>query len=175
MKFDYSRPQPPTDDPRWKMVETTMRRHGTAPRALIETLHTVQDVFGHLDADALRYVAVSLRVPYSKVYGVATFYHHFRLQPQGAHRCVICTGTACHIKGAGRIVEAIEAEFGVEAGDTTADGQLSLTTARCIGACGIAPVAVFDDDVAGKLGVDDTLEHVRRLLEPLQEVSGDAR
>jgi len=172
MQFDYRRPQPPSEDKRWKMVSATMRKHGSAARGLIETLHKVQDVFGHLDDDALRYVAVSLRVPYSKVYGVATFYHYFRLKPQGRHTCVVCTGTACHIKGAGEIMDAIRDRFGVEAGATTADGGLSLMTARCIGACGIAPVAVFDRDVEGKLAVEGTLERLDRLMaESTEEVA----
>lgn len=164
MALDYRHPQPPSDDPRWKMVAATMRRHGSAPRALIETLHTVQDLFGYLHADALRYVAASLRVPTSKIYGVATFYHHFRLKPRGEHTCVVCTGTACHIKGAGALIDAVSQRFGVLAGSTTADGRLSLMTARCVGACGIAPVAVFDDDVAGKLDGDSTLSRLEEVL-----------
>ena len=164
MPLDYRHPQPPSDDPRWRMVATTMRRHGSAPRALIETLHTVQDLFGYLNKDALRYVAVSLRVPYSKIYGVATFYHHFRLAPRGEHTCVVCTGTACHIKGAGELIDAVSERYGVLAGTTTEDGKLSLMTARCVGACGIAPVAVFDDDVAGKLDAATTLSRIAEVM-----------
>ncbi len=100
MPLALKKPSPPSEDKRWKIVDATMRRHGHAPDALIETLHTVQECFGYLDKSALRYVAESLRVAFSQVYGVATFYHFFTLKPQGRHTCVVCTGTACYIKGA---------------------------------------------------------------------------
>jgi len=142
---------PPSDDRRWKLVSATMRRHGHRRDALIETLHTVQQSFGYLDQDSLRYVALSLRVPLSRAFGVATFYHYFSLKPPGEHTCVICMGTACYIKGAQLLVAEIEKSFGVKPGQTTADGRISLLAARCIGSCGLAPAAVFDGEVAAKL------------------------
>jgi len=132
-----------------------MRRHGFAPSALIETLHSIQEAFGYLDESALVYVARSLKVPLSKVYGVATFYTIFRLKPQGKHTCVVCMGTACYIKGGPKILAATEKRTGILAGQTTADNQISLLTARCLGACGIAPCAVFDGQVSGNLTVED--------------------
>ena len=92
MSLQIAKPAPPNDDKRWKMVEVTMRRSGYASHALIETLHRVQGLFGYLDEPAMTFVAESLGVPLSKVYGVATFYHLFSLKPQGRHTCVICTG-----------------------------------------------------------------------------------
>ena len=142
---------PPSEDRRWKLVSATMRRHGHRRDALIETLHTVQQSFGYLDQDSLRYVALSLRVPLSRAFGVATFYHYFSLKPPGEHTCVICMGTACYIKGAQLLVAEIEKSFGVKPGQTTADGRISLLAARCIGSCGLAPAAVFDGEVAAKL------------------------
>ena len=142
---------PPSDDKRWRIVSTTMRKNGFTPNALIETLHSVQEAFGFLDEDSLRYVAESLGVPLSHVYGVATFYNLFSLKPQGAHTCVVCMGTACYIKGGPQILAALEEAAGIRKGETTPDKQVSLMVARCIGACGLAPVAVFDEDVAGKL------------------------
>lgn len=153
---------PPSEDKRWRIVEGTMRRHGYQPHALIETLHTVQEAFGYIDEDAMKFVAQSLRVPLSQVYGVVTFYHFFRLKPQGEHICVVCLGTACYIKGAPQILEAIERTYGINPGETTADGKLSLLAARCLGACGLAPVAVFDGQVVGKLTPEETLKHLRR-------------
>lgn len=154
---------PPSDDKRWRLVDATMRRHGHAPNSLIETLHTVQEAFGYLDEDALRYVSVSLRVPPSKVYGVATFYHFFTLRPPGAHTCVICTGTACYIKGAPVLLKTIEDELGIKQGETTPDGQISVLTARCLGSCGLAPAAVFDGQVAGKMTSLAMAEHLKEL------------
>ena len=147
-----SPPQLPSDDKRWKIVEATARRYGREPHALIETLHTVQESFGYLDDTALRFVATTLRVPLSLVYGAATFYHFFTLKPQGKHTCVVCTGTACYIKGASALLEAIEITYGVKPGETTPDNQLSVLTARCLGSCGLAPAAVLDGAVHGKIG-----------------------
>jgi len=140
-----------------------MRRLGNQSNALIEALHTVQESFGYLDTDALRYVATSLRVPLSQAYGVATFYHFFSLKPPGAHTCVVCTGTACYIKGAAKLLQAIEQKFGVRPGETTPDGRLSLVTARCLGSCGLAPVGVFDQQISGMLTQEAVLEKIGRM------------
>ncbi len=152
----------PSDDQRWKTVNATMRRLGHRPDALIEALHAVQENFGHLEGAALRYVAASLRVPLSRVYGVATFYHFFSLEPRGEHSCIVCTGTACYIKGVPEILAALEARFGVRPGQTTPDGTLSLGSARCLGACGQAPIVVFDDELAGKVTADEAVARVER-------------
>jgi bidirectional [NiFe] hydrogenase diaphorase subunit len=148
---DLTRPVPPTADKRWKLVEATMRRMGNNPRGLIESLHTVQEVFGYLDVGALRFVARSLRVPLSRAYGVATFYHFFSLKPPGEHTCVLCIGTACYIKGAPQLLEAVKQELGVAPGQTTSDGKVSVLGARCLGSCGLAPAVVYDHEVAGKV------------------------
>lgn len=148
---DLIRPAAPSTDKRWKLVEATMRRMGNNPRGLIESLHTVQEVFGYLDLDALRFVARSLRVPLSRAYGVATFYHFFSLRPPGEHTCVICIGTACYIKGAPQLLAAAKQELGVIPGQTTPDGKVSVLGARCLGSCGLAPAVVYDNDVAGKV------------------------
>jgi bidirectional [NiFe] hydrogenase diaphorase subunit len=152
---------PPSDDKRWRLVTATMKRHGFQPSALIETLHRVQQSFGYLDKPAMVFVARSLTVPLSKVYGVATFYNLFRLKPQGEHNCVVCLGTACYIKGAAKILQAVEEYSGITPLQTTADGKFSLSTARCLGACGIAPAGVFDEKVVGDL----TPESARELLQ----------
>jgi len=143
---------PPSEDRRWKLVGATMRRHGYRRDALIETLHTVQQSFGYLNQESLRYVALSLRVPLSRAFGVAAFYHFFSLTPPGEHTCVVCMGTACYIKGAPQLVAEVEDSLGVKAGETTPDGNISFLTARCLGSCGLAPAAVFDGEVAAKLG-----------------------
>lgn len=155
---------PPNADKRWRLIETAMRRHGFRDDALIETLHTVQEYFGYLDETALRYVAESLRLPLSKVFGVATFYHLFSLKPQGEHTCVVCLGTACYIKGAGKILELIEKEYGVKVGETTPDKKLSVLGARCVGACGLAPAVVFDGEVTGKLTPEMVLNRIKEML-----------
>ncbi len=146
-----TKPVPPSADKRWRMVEATMRRMGNQSTGLIETLHTVQETFGYLDLDALRYVAATLRVPLSRAYGVATFYHFFSLKPAGEHTCVVCIGTACYIKGANLLLDTLKQDLGVKPGQTTADGKVSVLGARCLGSCGLAPAVVYDREVAGKV------------------------
>jgi bidirectional [NiFe] hydrogenase diaphorase subunit len=163
MALQQVRPTLPSDDKRWKLVNGTMRRNGYAGHALIETLHTVQDAFGYLDEPSLRFVAASLDLPLSKVFGVATFYHLFMLKPKGRHACVVCAGTACYIKGAGGLVDAVEHHFGVKPGETTGDDRLSVLTARCVGACGLAPAVVIDGSVLGKQTADGLVAKIGEL------------
>jgi bidirectional [NiFe] hydrogenase diaphorase subunit len=159
---------PPSDDKRWKIITATMRKLGNQRHALIEALHSLQQAFGYLDKPGLTYVAASLKIPLSRVYGVATFYNHFTLKPQGEHACVVCTGTACYIKGARELLKSVSAQHRVGPGETTADGSLSVLTARCFGACGLAPVVVVDNDVIGRMTPD-------LLQQRLREVTSRAR
>jgi bidirectional [NiFe] hydrogenase diaphorase subunit len=157
-------PDHPSGDPRFKLIDRTLKRFSFQQDALIEVLHTAQEAFGFLEDDLLIYVARQLKLPPSWVYGVATFYHFFSLKPQGEHTCIVCMGTACYVKRAAEIVAALQNEFGVQAGATTADGALSLATARCLGSCGLAPVLVLDGDVLARQTPEETLEKVRARL-----------
>ncbi len=159
------KPEAPTADNRWKMIDITMRRNGYSGHALIETLHTVQDVFGYIDDPSMRYVAQALNLPLSKVYGVATFYHLFTLKPKGKHTCVVCTGTACYIKGSSDLVDGIQQRYHVRTGQTTTDGKLSVVNARCVGACGLAPAAVLDGAMLGKQTADELLDKIEKVLQ----------
>ena len=154
------RPDLPSKDKRWKLVNATMRRNGYAEHALIEALHSIQEAFGFLDEEAMNFVGDSLDLPLSKVYGVATFYHLFMLKPQGRHTCVVCTGTACYIKGAGALVEGVQERFDVLPGETTEDMALSMLSARCVGSCGLAPAVVVDGKVVGKITADQLIEQL---------------
>lgn len=162
MVAELARPKMPSADKRWRIVDATMRRHGYSRKGLIESLHSAQEAFGYLDETALRFVAHSLGSPLSKVYGVATFYHYFTLKPPGEHTCVICTGTACYIKGAPQLLDAIASEYSIKDGQTTKDGKVSVLTARCLGSCGLAPAAVFDGEVAGRLDAPEVLKRIGR-------------
>jgi bidirectional [NiFe] hydrogenase diaphorase subunit len=141
-----------------------MRRHGHRSHALIEALHSAQEAYGFLEDDVLRMVATELRLPLSKVYGVATFYNFFTLKPQGRHTCVVCTGTACYIKGADQIMNVLEMHFDLRAGTTSPGGEVSVLTARCIGSCGLAPAAVLDGAVAAKLTPAQTVAKVEEWM-----------
>jgi bidirectional [NiFe] hydrogenase diaphorase subunit len=158
------KPTPPSDDKRWKIVDAAMRRHGYAPSALIETLHSLQEAFGHVSEESLRYIAESLNLPPSKVYGVATFYNLFNMKPLGRHVLSLCTGTACFVKGAGEISQFMKEEYGLCEGDTSADGNLTFMVARCVGACGLAPVMILDGKVVGKLSVEQMKDKIREWM-----------
>jgi bidirectional [NiFe] hydrogenase diaphorase subunit len=148
-------------DRRFKSLDMTMKRHQYKSDALIEVLHKAQESFGYLEEDVLIYIARGLKLPLSRVYGVATFYHLFSLKPSGAHTCVVCLGTACYVKGSDKLITALEADLGIQVGETTADGQVSLAAARCLGACGIAPAMVVDGVVSGKQTPESALDKVR--------------
>lgn len=148
-------------DRRFKALDMTMKRNQYKSDALIEVLHKAQEAFGYLEEDVLIYIARGLKLPLSRVYGVATFYHLFSLKPSGTHTCVVCLGTACYVKGSNKVMEILEKELGIERGKTTPDGNVSLVAARCLGACGIAPAVVFDGTVAGKLEPETALERIR--------------
>lgn len=153
-----------TQDNRYKQIDRTMRKLGYQKSALIEALHTAQEIFGYLENDVLKFIAKKLTLPQSKVYGVATFYHYFRLKPKGEHSCVICTGTACYIKGVDKLVKAIEDRYGIKPGETTADGKLSIMTARCFGSCALAPIAVFDKKSVGYLKEEGIIDECERMI-----------
>jgi len=155
----------PSSDRRWKLVESAMRRHGHRGTALIEVLHTVQESFGYLDDVSLRFVASSLHLPKSKVFGVATFYDFFRLKPTGEHTCVVCMGTGCYVKGSDALMKTVERVAHVKAGETTPDGKISVMTARCIGACGLAPAAVFDGEVVPRMDSAKIEDQFRKWLD----------
>ena len=128
---------------------------------LIRVLHRVQGHYGHLGREQMDAVAQLLQVPASKVTGVATFYHFFRLEPRGKYMISVCLGTACYVKGAERVADRLQEELGIHFGETTKDGLFSLNATRCVGTCGLAPVVVVEDKVYG----DMTPDQVPALLE----------
>ena len=150
----------PSGDPRFALIDRTLKRFRFQQDALIEVLHTAQEAFGFLEEDLLLYVARQLKLPPSWVYGVATFYHFFSLKPQGEHNCIVCMGTACYVRRAAEIVAALQDAYGIEAGHTTPDGKFSLNTARCLGSCGLAPVLIVDGEVLGRETPESTLAAV---------------
>ena len=161
----------PSGDERYLSIDRTMKQYKYEKDSLLEVLNAAQEVFGYLSRDLLIYISNQLKVPMSQVYGVATFYHLFTFEPQGEHNCIICKGTACHVKGADRLIEALSEEFNIAAGETTPDGLFSLTIARCLGSCGLAPVSVLDGQVYGKETPEAVsmraLEAVTRSMEEL--------
>jgi bidirectional [NiFe] hydrogenase diaphorase subunit len=149
-------------DKRFKILEVHIKKHLFRQDALIEVLHKAQELFGCLEDDLLLFVASKLKLPPSRVYGVATFYHFFTLKPQGKHTCVVCMGTACYVKGADKILAAVEEHAKIKPGETTPDNQLSLLTARCIGACGIAPAVVYDGTVTPRQSAAAAVDRIQK-------------
>ncbi|HTX20237.1 MAG TPA: bidirectional hydrogenase complex protein HoxE [Candidatus Aquilonibacter sp.] len=152
-------------DKRFKILEAHMKKHQFRHDALIEILHKAQELFGYLEDDLLLFVSIKLKLPPSRVYGVATFYHFFQLKPQGEHTCVVCLGTACYVKGADKIINAIQDKYKIKSGETTANNKLSLLTARCIGACGIAPAVIYDGTVTPRATSESALEHINHWMQ----------
>ena len=121
---------------------------------LMPIMQKAQELFGYLSLETQTVIADALDIPVSEVYGVATFYAQFSLEPKGENVISICTGTACYVKGAQKIVEEFEKQLGVKSGTTTPDGKFTLENTRCLGCCGLAPVVVVNDDVYGKVTPD---------------------
>ncbi len=132
------------------------------PSELIQALHRVQEALGYIPSQAQSAVARLLGVPLSQVHGVITFYHFFRTTPPGQHVIRLCLGTACHVRGAPAVLEALQEELGVGLGGTSPDGLFTLEGARCLGACGLAPVMMVDDEVFGRLTPARAREILRR-------------
>ena len=144
----------PSGDERFAALDKTIERYDYHPDSLIQVLHAAQELFGYLNADVLRYVAGSLKLPIAQVYGVVTFYHLFTMVPRGKHQILVCRGTACHVRGAQVVLERLQQQLGLKEGETTKDNLLSLHSARCIGACSLAPSVAVGDDVYSKLTPD---------------------
>lgn len=132
-----------------------LSRHGHRADALIEVLHQLQERHGYLPKPLLREVARGLRLPLSRVYGVASFYHLFRLEPPSAHRCAVCLGTACFVRGGAKLAAALEVRVGTRLDGPPAPGGWTLQAVSCLGACGQAPVLVVDGALVPRLSLED--------------------
>jgi len=146
------------------MLEKTLKEHKHQESALLEILNKAQEIYGYLDKDLLMDVAGSLTIPPSHVFGVATFYSLFKMRKPGEHVVTGCLGTACYVKEVEDIMQAVEREYQVKRGGSTADGKLSLFMTRCIGACAMAPNIVVDDEVIGKATKEIVLERIKQVL-----------
>jgi len=147
-------------DPRVKLIAAKIKKEQHKHDALIEILHTAQNTYGHLPDNVLRYIAKSLKLPPSRVYSTVTFYNFFSLKSKGEHTCLVCTGTACYVKGAQNILNEIERKTGLKAGQVSDDNKLGVQVARCIGACGLAPAVVLDDEVQAKVTADEIINKI---------------
>ena len=136
-------------------LKDAIARHKEDPGAVMPVLQEAQEIYGYLPIEVQTMVAEGLGVSLEEVYGVSTFYSQFALSPKGKYNISVCLGTACYVKGSGDILNKISEQLGIGAEECTPDGQFSLTACRCIGACGLAPVITVNDDVYGRLTVED--------------------
>lgn len=134
-------------------------QQGNNPSELIAILHRAQAIFGYLPMNVQQFIADHLNINVSKVYGVVTFYSYFTMVPKGANVINVCLGTACFVKGSGKILEKIEEILHIHNGETTPDGKFTLTTLRCVGACGLAPVIQINDKTYGNV-TEDQVESI---------------
>jgi NADH:ubiquinone oxidoreductase subunit E len=157
------------------LTETIVARYENDAGMLIPMMQDLQAECGYLPAEHLRRLAARLKVPLSRVYGVATFYASFRLMPKGEHTVTLCLGTVCYLKGANRISEAIQQEFQMKPGETSPDGKFTYAPVNCVGACALAPVMIVDGQYHGKLSPDSAVELLRKIAAAAPpEPSGDA-
>jgi NADH:ubiquinone oxidoreductase subunit E len=138
----------------YQKVDEIIAQHKGQPEALIQVLHKIQLELGYLPSDVQIRVADGLGVPLADVHGVATFYAFFSLQPKGKYVVSLCKGTACYVRGSAKVLERLEKELGVTAGNTTPDGKFSIEVVRCLGACGLGPVITINEDVHARLKPD---------------------
>jgi NADH:ubiquinone oxidoreductase subunit E len=151
------------DNEQYRELKRFIEDNSAMPGPLIQVLHRAQKIFGYLPLEVQHFVARELAVPHSQVYGVVTFYNFFRTEPIGDHVVNVCLGTACHVKGASEIIKVLEKEMGVRIGGTTQDRFFTLSTARCFGACGLAPVMMIDEEVYGRLNPQKAIQILKNM------------
>ena len=138
-----------------KRLNDVIHEHLNDKGALMPVLQKAQDIYGYLPIEVQKMIAAGLNVPLEEVYGVATFYSQFSLYPKGKYKISVCLGTACYVKGSGDVFEELTKKLNIKSGECTAEGRFSLYACRCVGACGLAPVLTVNDEVYGKVTVDD--------------------
>jgi len=138
-----------------KRLNDVIHDHLNDKGALMPVLQKAQDIYGYLPIEVQKMIAAGLNVPLEEVYGVATFYSQFSLYPKGKYKISVCLGTACYVKGSGDVFEKLSKKLNIKSGECTVDGRFSLDACRCVGACGLAPVLTVNDEVYGKVTVDD--------------------
>jgi NADH-quinone oxidoreductase subunit E len=132
-------------------VDTIVERYGAKESAILGILQDIQTKEKYLPKEALEYVSERMHIPLAQVFRIATFYNALSLKPRGRHKIDVCLGTACHVRGGGKILEKLERDLGISVGETTQDNRFTLESVRCLGCCSLGPVAVVDGDVYGRL------------------------
>ena len=137
-----------------QLLKAWLAENGKKPGAAMTALQKAQEIYGYLPIEVQKMVAEGVGRPLEEIYGISTFYAQFSLSPKGKYKIAVCLGTACYVKGSGKILEKLEEKLGIKNGDCTEDGEFSLEASRCIGACGLAPVFTINEDVYGRVKED---------------------
>ena len=146
-------------------LRRVIEKYKDAEGALIPVLHEAQEIYGYLPKEVQQRISDGLDIPMAEIYGVVTFYTQFSIYPKGQYQVAVCLGTACYVKGSGDIIDKIKQKLGIDVGQCTDDGKFSLDATRCIGACGLAPVLTVNDEVYGRLTVDDVDEILAKYMD----------
>ncbi len=150
------------EEDKFAFIDRIIEQYKNQKGSMIPILHQVQQVLGYLPEEVQAYIAEKMGVPLSEVYGIVSFYALFSTQPKGKHRVSVCLGTACYVRGSGKILEELQKELGIKVGETTKDGLFTLEACRCLGACGLAPVLTVDEHVHGRLTTKDVAEIINK-------------
>ena len=146
-----------------QQLRAWLAEHKDMPGAAMPALQYAQEVYGYLPIEVQRIVAEELDMPLEEIYGIATFYAQFSLNPKGQYKISVCLGTACYVKGSGKIYEKLQEMLNITGGECTADGKFSLDACRCVGACGLAPVMTVDGEVHAKMSPTSALELLEKI------------
>jgi len=141
-------------DPKQEALEKVIANWKGTKGALIPVLQECQNIYGYVPKEGMEFISKELKIPFSEIYGVATFYAQFHLKPRGRNIVRVCLGTACHVRGGAKIFDRVQAELGIDDGETTEDLRYTIESVACIGACGLAPVIMVNDDTHGRLTPD---------------------
>lgn len=147
-------------------LEKIAKKYKNVEGGIISALHEVQDTYGYISSTAQKYLSKELNVPMSEIYGIITFYSRFSLVPKGKYNIQVCMGTACYVKGSEKVLNRFKGKLGIKEGETTSDGKFSIESVRCIGACGLAPAIVINEEVYGKMDekkVDELIEKYSKM------------
>ncbi|KJS32994.1 MAG: NADH dehydrogenase [Desulfatitalea sp. BRH_c12] len=153
---------PDIDETMWPQIDQIIKSHRNLSGAIIAVLRECQDIVGYLPVELLDYIGQGMNLPRSEVYGVASFYALFSMTPKGRHTIKLCLGTACYVKGIKEVMSRVVNQYHVKEGQTTDDRRFSLQGVRCLGACGLAPVMVVDQDTHGDVSSDKVIEIIER-------------
>lgn len=149
-------------DEKERKLQEIIEKYKDVKGALIPILHEAQEIYGYLPLSVQKKISEGLNISMAEIYGVITFYAQFSLNPKGKNRISVCMGTACYVKGAAAVLDKLKEKLGIDIGECTEDGKFSLDACRCVGACGLAPVMMINDDVYGRLKPDDIEDILKR-------------